>query len=239
MPDAPESCRPCSSGSTEQRAKRSSMRVSRTGARFSVVAGFVRPYSDSDSCSAARSFMTRSRSSRDRASQPVEALPGRCSRRVPAGVSLKATADVQNADASIQGAPSAPPRPGCRVAPAEGDGRSGLREVQVVLERLLKKQDPAGDYATAIVRDAERPELQLAFENEVDAGNLASAVHADPNRQPPLEPSRRFVEVDGAMVAALAASLPLARPPARRPPETTDSWARIPHGSRASNRRSD
>ena len=122
---------------------------------------------------------------------------------------------------------------------AEGDGRPGLREVQIVLERLLKKQDPAGDYAIAIVRDAKRPELQLAFDNEGDAGNLASAVHADPNGQPPLEPSRQFVELDGAMVMALAASLPLARPHARRPPETTDSWARIPYGSRASNRRSD
>ena len=82
-----------------------------------------------------------------------------------------------------------------------------LQEVQRVLQRLVKKQKPAGEYATTIVRDTGSPELHLAFEHEEDARKLAVAVRAKANGSYPGWASQRAFKLDGAKVTTLAASL--------------------------------
>jgi hypothetical protein len=48
-------------------------------------------------------------------------------------------------------------------------GSYELTAAQSVLTRLVRKQEPAGDYAATVVRDAGLPEVHFAFENEADA----------------------------------------------------------------------
>ena len=53
------------------------------------------------------------------------------------------------------------------IAKADGPvGSDELTAAQSVLKRLVRKQDPAGDYAATVVRDTGRPEVYFAFEDE-------------------------------------------------------------------------
>ena len=92
-----------------------------------------------------------------------------------------------------------------------------LQEVQRVLERLVKKQKPAGEYATTIVRDTGSPELHLAFEHEEDARKLAFAVRAKAIGSYPGWASQRAFKLDGAKVITLAASLAAPKTHPRQP----------------------
>jgi hypothetical protein len=64
----------------------------------------------------------------------------------------------------------------------QADGPPGgdeLTATQSVLTRLVRKQEPAGDYAATVVRDGGHPEVYFAFEDEADARKLAAAVQAE------------------------------------------------------------
>ena len=98
------------------------------------------------------------------------------------------------------------------VAQAAGPpGGDELSEVQLVLKRLVTNQKPAGDYATTVVRDAGRPEIYLAFEDEGDARKFAATVEAGPTGSYLGWASQRAFELDGAKLAELEASLPAPR----------------------------
>ena len=59
------------------------------------------------------------------------------------------------------------------------DGPAGGQELtaaQTVLLRLVRKQKPAGDYASTVVRDAGRQEIYLAFEDEGAAREFVAVV---------------------------------------------------------------
>jgi hypothetical protein len=96
--------------------------------------------------------------------------------------------------------------------PAGGDE---LTAAQSVLLGLVRKQTPASDYASTVVRDADRPEIYLAFEDDGDAKGFAAAMNAKAAGSYAGWASQRAFQLDGAMVTALAASLPA---PKTRPP---------------------
>jgi hypothetical protein len=75
-----------------------------------------------------------------------------------------------------------------------------------VLMRLIRQQKPAGDYAATVVRDAGRPEIYLAFEEEGDARKFAAAVKAKASGSYPGWASQRAFQLDGVKLTALAAS---------------------------------
>ena len=65
------------------------------------------------------------------------------------------------------------------VAQAEGPAAGDeLKEVQNLLNRLVRQQKPSGDYASTVVRDAGRPEAWFAFDDETDARKFGDAVQA-------------------------------------------------------------
>jgi hypothetical protein len=97
----------------------------------------------------------------------------------------------------------------------------------LVLERLVRKLEPAGTYATTIVRDAGRPQLHLAFEDDADARKLAAIVKARAT-------ARWVFKLDGAAVSLLAASLPPPRlRPKKPPPDRSPLSGGIRRGPRA------
>jgi len=77
-----------------------------------------------------------------------------------------------------------------------------------VLMRVIRQQKPAGDYAATVVRDAGRPEIYLAFEDEGDARKFAAAVKAEAIGSHPGWASQRAFELDSARLAEIEASLP-------------------------------
>jgi hypothetical protein len=96
-------------------------------------------------------------------------------------------------------------------AVVQADGPVGCEELtaaQSVLTRLVRKQEQAGDYAATVVRDAGRPEVYFAFEDEADAQKLAAAVQAEATDSQPGWATQRAFQLDGVKVSALAASLP-------------------------------
>jgi hypothetical protein len=103
---------------------------------------------------------------------------------------------------------------GAVVQATEPGGGEELRGVQSLLKRLVTNQKPAGDYAATMVRDAGRPEIYLAFEDEGDARKFAAAVKAKASSSYPGWASQRAFQLDGVKLTALAASLP---PPRTRP----------------------
>jgi hypothetical protein len=112
------------------------------------------------------------------------------------------------------------------VAQADGPvGGDELKGVQVVLKRLVTSQKPARDYAATVVRDAGRPEIYLAFEDEGDARKFASAVKAKATGSYPGWASQRAFQLDGAKLTALAASLP---PPRIRPTKPPSDESPLP-----------
>jgi hypothetical protein len=111
-----------------------------------------------------------------------------------------------------------------------------LKEVQQLLQRLVRARHPAGDYATTIVREAGRPELYLAFAEEGDARKLAAELQAVATDSYPGWATQQAVHLDGATVRALAASLPLPKTRPKQPREpgqasqlrSRHGWSRTP-----------
>jgi hypothetical protein len=83
-----------------------------------------------------------------------------------------------------------------------------LNAVQALLKRLVSWQKPAGDYAAMLVRAAGRPEVYWAFEDEGDANRFAATLHAEATASYPGWASQRALQLDGAKLAAMEASLP-------------------------------
>ncbi len=103
----------------------------------------------------------------------------------------------------------------------EADG-AGPKHAQLVLERLVRRHEPSGAYATTIVRESGRPEIFIAFQEERDARTLGDALQAGAPEGVPGWITRRAVELDGAAIAAMAGALPAPRerlkdPSANRP----------------------
>lgn len=94
-------------------------------------------------------------------------------------------------------------------------GSPDLKSAQFVLERLIKTLPPAGDYATTIVRQAGRPEVYLAFENELDAQKLAELVQAKQARRYPGWTSQRAFQLDAKTLQAMMSALPPRKSPLR------------------------
>jgi hypothetical protein len=102
----------------------------------------------------------------------------------------------------------------CRALSPLGSLTS-LSAAQSVLLRLVRKQKPAGNYASTMVRDAGRPEIYLAFEDEGAAREFAAVVKAKATGSYPGWASQRAFQLDGAKVTTLAASL--SAPKTRQP----------------------
>jgi hypothetical protein len=105
------------------------------------------------------------------------------------------------------------------IVQADGPvGGEELTAAQSVLTRLVRKQKPAGEYAATVVRDAGRPEVYFAFDDEVDARKFAAAVRGKGTHTYPGWASQRAFDLDGVTVTRLASSLP---PPKRGPRQPT------------------
>jgi hypothetical protein len=101
-----------------------------------------------------------------------------------------------------------------------------LKATQVLLQRLVRKLKPAGDYSTTIVRDTGHPEVYFAFEDEADARKLATFVQAEAADSHPSWATQRAFQLDGAIVATLTASLPAPKAHRNEPPSDGPSLAR-------------
>jgi hypothetical protein len=93
-----------------------------------------------------------------------------------------------------------------------------LQAAHSLLQRFVRKQKPSSDYATTVVREAGRPEVYLAFEDEDDARKVAAAVEAQATDSYPGWASQRAFELDGAKLTELEDSLPAPRTDPRRTP---------------------
>jgi hypothetical protein len=113
---------------------------------------------------------------------------------------------------------------------ADGEAGGGeLTAAQSVLLRLARKQKPAGDYASRMVRDVGRPEIYLAFEDDGAAREFAAVVKAKATGSYPGWASQRAFQLDGAKVTTLAASLPV---PKTRPRQPLPEEGSMPRRSR-------
>jgi hypothetical protein len=98
------------------------------------------------------------------------------------------------------------------VAQAEGAvGGDELKAVQFVLNRLVRQQKLGGDYAATVVRDAGRPEVYLAFQEEADARKFGDVVQAEATERYSGWASQRAFDLPGSKLANLQASLPAPR----------------------------
>ena len=110
------------------------------------------------------------------------------------------------------------------LALADGPpGGDDLTAAQSVLMRLVRKHKLAGDYAATVVRDTGLPEAYFAFEDEADATKLAALLKAEVTGSYPGWATQRAFQLDGAMVTALAASLPAPKTRPRHLPEDGSS----------------
>jgi hypothetical protein len=119
-------------------------------------------------------------------------------------------------------------------------GAHELTAAQIVLTRLVTKQEPAGNYAATLVRDTGRPEVHFAFRDEGDARKFAAAVEAEAIGSHPGWASQRAFELDSARLAELEALLPAPRTrPRRRQMDQSPLARRIKRGSWTPIRRDD
>ena len=110
------------------------------------------------------------------------------------------------------------------IALAEGPpGGDELQAAQSVLTRLVRTLKPSRDYSATIVRDAGRPELLFAFEDEADAAKLAGLLKAEVTNSYPGWATQGAFQLDEAMVTDLAASLPAPKSRPRHLPEDVSS----------------
>ena len=120
--------------------------------------------------------------------------------------------------------------------PVAGDE---LKTFHSLLTRLVAKQEPAGDYAATVVRDAGRPEVHFAFEEQAAAQQFAAAVKAEATVSYPGWASQRAFELDGAKLAELEASLPAPRTRPRQGQTDQSALARVRRGPWTPIRRDD
>jgi hypothetical protein len=104
------------------------------------------------------------------------------------------------------------------VAAKPTAGGLGPKYVQLVLERLVRSLKPASYYSTTVVRETGRPEVHLAFADKGDARKLAATVEAEATSNYPGWASTQTFQLDSAMVAALAATLPVPKTRPKPPP---------------------
>jgi hypothetical protein len=90
------------------------------------------------------------------------------------------------------------------IALADGVAGDELTAAQSVLLRLVRKQKPAGAYASTVVRDAGLQEIYLAFEDDGDTKEFAAVVNAKATGSYPGWASQRAFQLDGAKVTTLA-----------------------------------
>lgn len=98
-----------------------------------------------------------------------------------------------------------------------------LQAAQQLLQRFITKQKPSNDYATTVVREAGRPEVYIAFENERDARKLASAVKAKAANSSTGWASQRAFELDSEKLTELEALLPAPKTDPGQPPSDGSS----------------
>jgi hypothetical protein len=97
----------------------------------------------------------------------------------------------------------------------------------------VSKQKPRGDYAATVARDAGRPEVYFAFDDEGDARKFAAVLEAETTAKYPGWASQRAFDLDGAKLRALEASLPSPRRSKNRePPNGSSLRLRIRRGPR-------
>jgi hypothetical protein len=127
------------------------------------------------------------------------------------------------------------------VAQAEGSAAGDdLKEVQNLLNRLVKQQKPSGDYATTVVRDTGPPGAWFAFDDETDARKFGDAVQAETTDLYAGWASQRAFELLDAKLAGLEASLPPARDnPRQREGDGPRISRRVRGGPRTSAKRYD
>ena len=94
------------------------------------------------------------------------------------------------------------------VPAAQLVGSPDLKAAQAALDRFVRKLTPAGDYATAIVREAGLPEVHLAFANEADARALADSMQARSSHRHAGWASERAFELDTEAMTAMTSGLP-------------------------------
>ena len=120
------------------------------------------------------------------------------------------------------------------MAPDRSFGTGEIHALQNVVLRLLSKQQkPSGRYAAMVVREAGRPEVYFAFENEADADQLAAVVKAKATRRYPGWASQQVFSLEGPAVRAIEASLPPPRIRERPVGEDQKVGYRIRRRSRA------
>jgi hypothetical protein len=117
------------------------------------------------------------------------------------------------------------PRAHLVVAVINAETGPGPRHAQLVLERLVRQQQPIGDYATTVVRENGGPEVFLGFQEEGDARTLGEALQAAETGSLRGWMTRRIAQLDRAVIAAIVASLPA---PRVRPKETSEELNRRP-----------
>jgi hypothetical protein len=115
------------------------------------------------------------------------------------------------------------PQPGAHlvvatVAAKPTAGGLGPKYVQLVLERLVRSLKPASYYSTTVVRETGRPEVHLAFADKGYARKLAATVEAEATSNYPGWASTQTFQLDSAMVAPLAATLPVPKTRPKPPP---------------------
>ena len=91
-----------------------------------------------------------------------------------------------------------------------------------LLKRLVRQQKPAADYAASMARDAGRPEIYFAFDDEADARKFAAVLNAGPEDSYLGWASQRAFELDGAKLANIEARF-------RRPEITHGKENRMDH----------
>jgi hypothetical protein len=100
------------------------------------------------------------------------------------------------------------------VAKAEGPvGGDELNAVRNLLNRLVRQQKVAGDYAATVVRDTGRPEVYFAFVEEADARTFGDTLQAETTDSYSGWASHRAFNLPSTKLAMLEASLP---PPRER-----------------------
>ena len=95
------------------------------------------------------------------------------------------------------------------VAKAEGPvSGDELNAVRNLLNRLVRQQEPSGDYAVAVVRDTGRPEVYFAFVEETNARKFGDALQAETTNSYSGWASHRAFDLLSTKLATLEASLP-------------------------------
>jgi hypothetical protein len=120
------------------------------------------------------------------------------------------------------------------VLSAESTGAdSDPKRAQVVLVRLVRAQKPASYFATAVVREAGRPEVHLAFEDKGDARQLVTALKGKRTINNPGWATEWTLQLTAEMVRELAASLPAPKSAKRQAaPDDSSEWIRGRRGRR-------